>query len=818
MQKNGSGENQTYLSNSLSRWILVLIVIGAGITLGLLANRLPDPVPDDAPATAFSAQRAMRDVHAIAARPHPTGSPEIEETRRYLMARMTALGLDPQMRTQDAVSARRYTKEIAPAGRMRNIVGVYRGTAPALPAILVMAHYDTAPLSPGAGDDTSGVAAALEIARALRAAGPLRRSVVFLFTDGEEAGLIGASAFFAADPLRHRIGLVLNLEARGDSGKALMFQTSTGNARLIDTYSRTIKSPAADSLMATIYKRMPNDTDLTVALDKGLAGMNFAFVGHQVAYHTALSTPDRLNVASLQHMGDQLLPLVRSFGEADSLDQENDDSIFTDLFGLFLIVYPPWVGWLLAFIAVGATFSMTGIALVRRRIGWRNMLAGAGGLLAILLGIATLLMLAIRLAALIVRDVSSPYALIGQFDWLLPATLLLGLGTGALLLGTAARGRPKPVALFLLVAGLAAALLGTFSAIPLALAIVAALLLWAAMGRPQPLAGWFAGAMTLIALLALVMQILLPNGAHMLVWPLLLLAAPLALLLFAPERAARLVGLAILTLPALLIAGLTARSGYDFFLMMGASLPAVATPFLLLTLLALAPLLWSLRRFQTVGMIICALGLGLFIAAAIFARTPTADNPDMVEAFYIADLDKGRGDWVSAKLDRAGWVHRALTQDGGTAKKGSIAPISKEDHWIAPAKTAPFHRPQLLLTAGGAGKAYRLTLQAANRNGGRFMRLYLKPSVELRNIRIMDQVAPGTLKAGDWTPVTFHASGADTVRLTMDAVGKGRVEVQMIELVDQWPRGSKVIPLPPHSIAYRRSGNSLIMARTTLAW
>lgn len=517
-------------------------------------------------------------------------------------------------------------------------------------------------------------------------------------------------------------------------------------------------------------------------------------------------------------MGDQLLPLVRSFANADTLDRTGDDRIFTDLFGQFLIVYPPWLGWLLALVAIGATIGMTGIALVHRRIGWRDALAGTGGLLATLLGIATLLMLAIRLAALLVRDVSSPYALIGQFDWLLPATLLLGLGTGALLLGIAARGRPRGAALLLAASGLAGALLGTFSAIPLALGIVAALLLWVSMRRPRPLAGWFAGAMSLIALLALAMQVTLPNGAHMLVWPLLLLAAPLAMLLFAPDRAARPLGLLVITLPALLIAGLTARSGFDFFLMIGTSLPAVVTPFVLLTLLAMVPLLWPIRRLPTVAMITATAGLALFVAAAILTRTPNADNPDMVEAFYIADLDKGRANWVSAKLDRAGWVRQALTQDGGEPKLASIAPIAKDDHWVAPARPAAFARPQLTLAASGAGKAYHLNLDAANRNGGRFMRLYLKPSVDLRNVRIMGQRAPGTLKAGDWTPVTFHASGADPVRLTMDAIGKGKVDVQMIELVDHWPKGSKVIPLPPHSIAYRRSGNSLVMARTTLAW
>ncbi|MFZ1742347.1 MAG: M20/M25/M40 family metallo-hydrolase, partial [Pontixanthobacter sp.] len=295
------------------RWSLALLVIAAAIFLGWFANRLPTPTPETAPATEFSAARAMDDVGAIAIAPHPIGSQEIKVTRQYLIARMTALGLAPEMRDQTVVVTRRTSADLAIGGRVRNIIGELKGSDPALPAVVLMAHYDTAPLSPGAGDDTAGVSVALEVARALKAGGTLRRSVIFLITDGEEAGLLGANAFFQSDPLRKRVGPVVNLEARGDSGRALMFQTSTNNRALIEAYRRTISEPASDSLMVTIYKRMPNDTDLTAALERHYVGMNFAFVGHQMAYHTPLSTAKRLNPGSIQHMGDQVLPILRDF-------------------------------------------------------------------------------------------------------------------------------------------------------------------------------------------------------------------------------------------------------------------------------------------------------------------------------------------------------------------------------------------------------------------------------------------------------------------------------------------------------------------------
>ena len=801
------------------RWLLALLAVLAAIALAGLANRLPAPAPETASATRFSAARAMHDVRAIATKPHPIGSQEIEETRRYLVERMTALGLEPRVRTQTVTLTRRNSSDFAIGGRVRNIVGELKGLDPALPAIVVMAHYDTAPLSPGAGDDTAGLAVALETARALRAAGPLRRSVLFLFTDGEEAGLLGATAFFESDPWRARTGLVVNLEARGDSGRALMFQTSTGNRTLIEAYARTAPSPAADSLMATIYKQMPNDTDLTSALDRGYAGMNFAFVGHQMAYHTPMSTAAALNPGSVQHMGDQVLPLVRDLAGADRLDRAGGDMVFADLFGRFLLVYPAWAGWLLAIAAVGAGLAMPALAIARRTIAWRDALAGAGALLAMLFGIAALLMLALRLTALLLRDIASPYALVGQAGWLLPAILLAGLGGGALLLDCAARGaRRWPVALGLAAVGLLGALLGEFSLAPLVAGGAAALFAFAGFGRRAALAGWFAGAVALVGLLALLLQIILPDGAHALVWPLLLLVPAAALLLFAPARAARPGALAVMALAAALLAGLMARSGYDFFVMIGTVFPAAIAPFVLLSILALAPLLWTARHLRPAALAAIAAGLAVSGAAGLAGRTPSAASPELVEVFYVSNVVTGGSQWTTPLPDSRGWARAALARDGGTLRLGSIAPLAKGDYWIADARPATFAPPSLTVGAATQGEAHRIDIRARNANRGRFMRIFVKPSVDLTNIRLMDRPVPGTIEAGKWSQMIFHASGADEVRLLLTAARPGQVEVRLAEIRDGWPAGSRPVPLPSHIIPYRRGNDSVIVTSRITAW
>jgi hypothetical protein len=121
------------------------------------------------------------------------------------------------------------------------------------------------------------VAVLLETLRALRSSPPLRNDLIFLFTDGEEPGLLGAKAFVDAHPAA--AALVLNFEARGTSGPAFMFETSEGNGWIVRQFAEAAPYPQANSLSYKAYRNMPNDTDLTIFKKAGIAGLNFAFIG-----------------------------------------------------------------------------------------------------------------------------------------------------------------------------------------------------------------------------------------------------------------------------------------------------------------------------------------------------------------------------------------------------------------------------------------------------------------------------------------------------------------------------------------------------------
>jgi hypothetical protein len=285
-----------------------------GVALGLLllcaasilrVARPPREVPATAPDTIFSAERALRHVEQIAERPHPMGTADHDRVRDYIVDQLTHLGLQPQIQNATAVGTR-----YRDAGHVQNIIARLPSTDQNGKAVLIMIHYDGVEAGPAASDDGAAAAALLETLRALRARKqPLTHDIVALFTDGEEAGLLGAAAFVREHPWAKDVAVVLNFEARGTSGRSFMFETGPGNldaARAL----RSARNATAGSVFATIYRLLPNDTDFSETAVLGLPGLNFAFADGVERYHTSRDDIAHLNPGSLQHHGSQMLAMA----------------------------------------------------------------------------------------------------------------------------------------------------------------------------------------------------------------------------------------------------------------------------------------------------------------------------------------------------------------------------------------------------------------------------------------------------------------------------------------------------------------------------
>src|SRR6185437_7213057 len=235
----------------------------------------------DAPAEEFSGTRAKNTLLQIVGNgvPHPVGSPADATVRERIVARLTELGYQPRVQESFACD------ETGRCADVKNILARLEGRE-SVSAVMVASHYDSVPAGPGASDDRAGTVSVLEIARALKASPQLRHPVIFLIDEGEEAGLFGAVAFVQDDPWAKDVRAVVNMDNRGTSGPATMFETGSANEWLMRLYAHAVQRPDATSIFYAVYKLLPNDTDFTVFKRAGYQGFNFAFIGDVAHYHT----------------------------------------------------------------------------------------------------------------------------------------------------------------------------------------------------------------------------------------------------------------------------------------------------------------------------------------------------------------------------------------------------------------------------------------------------------------------------------------------------------------------------------------------------
>ncbi|MCG9791814.1 M28 family peptidase [Flavobacterium algicola] len=336
------------------------------------------------PLVEFSSQRAFKQVQAISKQPHFVGSENHEIVAQYLQQELQQLGLKVSL--QEGYTLTDWGNLVY----SKNIIARIKGTN-SNKALLLLTHYDSAPHSAsfGASDAGSGVATVLESLRAfLHSKKAHKNDIILLFTDAEELGLNGAALFVTKHRWAKEIGLALNFEARGTSGPSYMLmETNKGNAGLVNEFANAnVPFPVSNSLMYSIYKMLPNDTDLTVFRKHGeIQGFNFAFIDGHYNYHTAQDDSQHLDINSLAHQGSYLLPLLHYFSNANlnATNSLQDDVYFSLPFSF--IHYPfDWVQPML-FVAIGLTIILVFFGKVKHILNFRSLLRGFLPLLASLL-------------------------------------------------------------------------------------------------------------------------------------------------------------------------------------------------------------------------------------------------------------------------------------------------------------------------------------------------------------------------------------------------------------------------------------------------
>ena len=322
---------------------IALLLLIASIYWSFTALMPSDFTRLDADENTFSTERALVHLKEISKTPHYVGSAAHDRVRNYIVTQLENLGLNVEI--QEEFSMRDYGNISKP----KNIITKIKGSNNSK-ALLLLTHYDSAPqASLGASDAGSGVVTILEGIRAFLSKGEQpKNDIIIVITDAEELGLNGADTFTNKHPWAKGVGLVLNFEARGSGGPGYMLmETNAGNANLMKGFvAANPEYPVANSLAYSIYKMLPNDTDLTVFREDGdIEGFNFAFIDDHYDYHTYMDNYERLDRNTLEHQGSYLMPLLTHFANTDLSNLKTDeDYIYFNVPVLKMVMYPfSWI-------------------------------------------------------------------------------------------------------------------------------------------------------------------------------------------------------------------------------------------------------------------------------------------------------------------------------------------------------------------------------------------------------------------------------------------------------------------------------------------
>ena len=310
---------------------LIIIVI----IVSIKAATPPPVVKNTAPDSVFSAQRAFTYLQQIARAPHSIGTEEHSKVASYIVSTCKQLGLTVE--TQDA-TATDSKPNLLVAGNVHNIIAYTKGTKPGK-AIVNIAHYDSQPNTPGAADDGIGVAAMLETARAIKTLPHAENDIMFLFTDGEEPGLLGAKAFVAEDSLFKNVAVAMNWDFRGNKGITVTYETSPANGWFMKEYAKGIKYPYGNSMAFEISKRLPNYVDFKEFKKAGTTGFTSGMIDGFTSYHSMTDNLQNVDQRSLQQVGDNMLSMIKRLENRELTNTKGPNVSYFNVFGFWFVYY-----------------------------------------------------------------------------------------------------------------------------------------------------------------------------------------------------------------------------------------------------------------------------------------------------------------------------------------------------------------------------------------------------------------------------------------------------------------------------------------------
>jgi hypothetical protein len=585
---------------------------------------------------------------------------------------------------------------------------------------------------------------------------------------------IGAQAFVRDDRLDPRRNVVLNLEARGTSGPALMFQSSSENASVIPALA-SVQRPITSPGWEACYQVLPGDTDLSVFRNAGFAGMNFAFFDGSARYHTPEDSPTNFDHASLQHMGSTVLATARKFAGQDLGAPRGGSLTYFTVLGE-LVHYPQSLAVSLAVLAA-VVFVATLLYARRRGVRIRGVGLAAASFLALLVVTMAL----------------------GMGTW--QVLRLLNPGYGSFHTGDTYQPEWYATGLLALTAALNVA--------------------WYLMMRRRAPEEIILATWAWFLVLAILTAAFVPGAAYLFTWTplvgcLFLVAAirwggeePTWRYLALSAGAVPAIALLVPLVDLLLSLGLAFVSG-----------PMFMAVLVLVTALPVLDLL-ALRRAWLVPVATAVVGLAL-VTAGLRIDTFDDEHPRQIRLVYALDADQEQAWWLSADSDPAPWTDRYVDTERMEDERFPDSPSLSlaSSYYSGPASVARIEPPDVTVRRSernGETREVRLRITPA---GASRLALYadtrshtvLAAKVDGINV----EEAPGQREDTDpsrWGFV-FHGGPPEGIEVTLEVRGEGPLPLRVIGYRDGLPRVPELEPLPDELTWSGTSSNLSMVAKS----
>ncbi len=677
----------------LSQIVFLVLILGF-FYISLALFRAPKPPLVTLQNEEFSISNAFHHVQNIAQKPHSMATKEHARVRSYIINELLKIGLDTL--TQSTTAFYDFRGGVS-AGYVHNVFGILKGKGKGK-SVLVTAHYDSQPHTLGAADDGAAIAAMLEAARALKNAEPLEQDVIFLFSDGEESGLFGAKAFAEQHPLAKKVGIVLNLEARGSSGPSYMFEVSNENGWIMKEFRKGVKHKVTSSLAYEVYKTMSNNSDFTIYKDYGYSGFNAAFIEDFVNYHNITDNPENLSKRSLYHHGSYIMDICKHFGNINLENTKAPDLVYFNLAGFSFISYPQSLNiYLIGFLFVLFVIAFyLGIKKQKIRF-WKSLIS----FLIVLISIG----ISLGVVWLSQKGIRSTYPWYENFY----EANFYNVGWYFLFFGS--------------------------------VCITIVSFFWSLLYKKLDLIHLMLASLLITFILLIGLQIYMPTGIYVMLIPLIsLLFFFIAKLKFELDKIqwSYLILLAILVLPVFtLYLPLVKILFITFGLGMAIAGSAVWVLFLWL-MVPIADIIMSLKRW-----VLPIAGIWfafLFLLIAHFKSDYTEKRPLQSNVNYCQNANTGESFWVSNKSYIDSW-NKQFFKDARIEAISEIYPSSKRLRLKANAPKLEIVHPELTILRDTVINELRnLSMNIKSLRGAENAQFFIQKAAEIKEIKINERI------------------------------------------------------------------------------